>query len=59
MARPTPTSAAAMAITNSANTDPATAPCMAPKAMRLMLTAFRMSSIDMRTSTAFLRAITP
>ena len=34
-------------------------PLQRPNAMRLMLTEFRISSIDMSTSTAFLRASTP
>src|SRR5512132_904894 len=59
MARPTPTSAAATAMMNRANTAPATSPCIAPNAIRLMLTALRMSSIDISTSTVFLRAMTP
>src|SRR5947209_18674672 len=59
MARPTPTSAAAMAITNRANTWPAIVSRKAPKAIRLMFTAFRISSTDMSTSTPFLRASTP
>src|SRR5580704_7140004 len=59
MASPTPTSAAATAITNRAKTCPATVLLKAPKAIRLMLTAFRISSTDMRTSTLFLRARAP
>ncbi len=34
-------------------------PLFSAKAIRLMLTAFRISSIDISTSTAFLRASTP
>src|SRR5437764_12422736 len=62
MARPTPTSAAATVMMNRANTWPVIAvavPPMKPKAMKLMLTALRISSIDMRTSTPFFRASTP
>ena len=55
-----PTSAAATAITNSANTMPFTSlPLFKANAMRLMFTAFKISSIDISTSTAFLRASTP
>src|ERR671920_67437 len=59
IASPTPTSAAATAITKSANTWPATSPWNAPNATRFRFTAVRMSSIDIRTSTPFLRASTP
>src|SRR5918994_5285190 len=59
IASPTPTSAAATAITNSANTAPATSPFAAPNVSRLMLTALRISSIDISTITVFLRAMTP
>ena len=59
IARPTPTSAAATAMMNSANTAPVMFPCSAPKVSRLMLTALRISSIDISTSTVFLRAMTP
>src|SRR5918996_1438057 len=59
IASPTPTSAAATAITNRANTAPATSPLAAPNVSRLMLTALRISSIDISTITVFLRAMTP
>src|SRR3954453_11571705 len=59
MAKPTPTSAAAMAITKRANTWPMTLSRKALKAIRLMLTALSISSIDRSTSNAFLRASTP
>src|SRR3954468_6324986 len=59
MARPTPTSAAATAITNRAKIWPATVCRKAPKATRLMLTALRISSIDISTSTPLRRASTP
>ena len=59
MARPTPTSAAATAITNRANTSPPTVSRKAPKATRLRFTALRMSSMDMSTRTPFRRASTP
>src|SRR4029453_18703067 len=59
IASPTPTSAAATAITNKANTAPATSALAAPNVSRLMLTALRISSIDISTITVFLRAITP
>jgi hypothetical protein len=59
IASPTPTSAAATVITKRAKTWPTTVPCSTPKAMRLMLTALRISSTDIRTITPFFRASTP
>src|SRR5680860_968828 len=59
MARPTPTSAAATAITNRAKTWPDTALVMVLKATRLMFTELRMISIDMSTSTPLRLDITP
>ena len=59
IARPTPTSAAAIVMTNSANTCPATAWWNAENATRLMFTALSMSSTLMSTSTPLLRASTP
>src|SRR5439155_20012493 len=59
MARPTATSAAATVMTKRAKTWPTTLPCSAPKATRLMLTALRISSIDMSTITPLRRASTP
>ena len=55
-----PTSAAATAMMKSAKTMPFTSlPLFSENAMRLMFTPFRISSIDISTSTAFLRASTP
>src|SRR5512132_3752337 len=59
MARPTPTSAAATAMMYRANTLPSRLLCSWLNARRLMLTEFRITSIDISTITAFFRAITP
>src|SRR5829696_4466257 len=59
IANPTPTSAAATAITYRANTCPSTLPCRRAKAMKLRLTALRISSTDINTITALRRASTP
>src|SRR4051812_47837526 len=59
MARPTPTSAAATAMMNSAKTAPVALCSCVPKATRLRFTALRMSSMDMSTITPFRRASTP
>jgi hypothetical protein len=61
IASPMPTSAAATAITNNANTCPSIPASwnIEEKATRLMFTAFSISSIERRISTAFCRASTP
>src|SRR6476659_1625959 len=59
MASPTPTSAAATAMMYSAKTLPSRLLCNWLNANRLLLTELRMTSIDISTITAFLRAITP
>src|SRR5579884_2064150 len=59
IASPTPTSAAAIVITNSANTCPDTLWWNAENATRLMFTAFSISSMLISTSTPLRRASTP
>src|SRR5262245_2250605 len=58
-ARPTATSPAATAIVKTANTWPIRSWVLAPKAMKLMLAAFIISSIDMRMTMALRRVRTP
>ncbi len=59
IASPMPTSAAATAITNSAKIWPPTSCSEDENAMKFTFTAFSISSIDIRTITAFRRARTP
>jgi hypothetical protein len=59
MPSPTAASAAATAITNTANTWPTTCCSWLEYAIRLMFTAFRISSIDMKMMMMLRRTITP
>jgi len=56
---PTAASAAATAMTKIANTWPITSCNCAENAIKLMLTAFRISSIDMKMMMMLRRTITP
>ena len=58
MAKPKATSATVMAMVNSTKIMPTGFPCWKAKAMKLMLTAFKSSSMPKRIPMAFRREIT-